>query len=437
MWLNPVASIIVILVALSAGGILLFNRRLAASSLWRATVTPLASIMGSGFLVCAPLLYANVGNYAVLAMAGLLCLAYAVGSVIRFNIQYGEPFFEKRKVPVDIDRKDHRLHVAHRGVASGVEAAEATEFLERASHVVLSGAYCVSVSYYLQLLASFALAPLSLDKDWIGKLLVTVILTGIGIVGMARGLKGIERIERTVVSINLSLILALIAGLFYHNIAAASTGAWHLLHMSIPPDKTHVLRVLMGMLIVVQGFETSRFLGSEHPREERIRTMKWAQLLSAGTYILFILLMAVVINGSNSGGNTGITAIIGFSKVVAPILPVLLTITAIGSQFSAATADDAGCSGLLEAILRGRFTARFGYIIVSVAAVALTWSTDVYQIISYASRAFAFYYALQCIVAILVMKKAPSAHGSTLKAIVYGLLAAVCVFVTLFGIPAG
>ena len=432
-----IPSIIVILTALSVGGILLFYRPLSASSSWRATITPLASIMGSGFLVCAPLLYANIGNYAVFAMAGLLLLAYGVGSVIRFNIRYGEVFFKRHHFPIDTDRDEHRLHVAHRDTAHGVKSGEITAFLEKASHVVLAGAYCISVSYYLQLLASFALQPFSLHEIWFGKMMVTLILTGIGAIGLARGLKGIERIERTVVGINLSMVAALIAGLVFHNVTTLGHGTWYLHRIAITSDKMHIVRILMGMLIVVQGFETSRFLGSEHSREERIRTMKWAQLLSSGIYIIFIALMAVVINKVGSDGQTGITAIVNFSKVVAPILPLLITITAIGSQFSAATADDAGCSGLLEAILKRRVPVKFNYVIVSIMAIVLTWATDVYQIISYASRAFAFYYTLQCVVAILILKKVPSVNFPKIKMGVYGFFAAFCILITLFGIPAG
>ena len=48
------AAIIIIAVVLAS--YLAFSKRLAGSSNWKATVTPLASIMGSGFLVSAPLL---------------------------------------------------------------------------------------------------------------------------------------------------------------------------------------------------------------------------------------------------------------------------------------------------------------------------------------------------------------------------------------------
>ncbi len=58
-------STIIIVVALAMGAYLAFSKRLGASSSWKATVTPLASIMGSGFLVSAPLLAGIVGNLAV------------------------------------------------------------------------------------------------------------------------------------------------------------------------------------------------------------------------------------------------------------------------------------------------------------------------------------------------------------------------------------
>ena len=55
----------IIVVAVVLGGYLALSKRLAGSSAWKATVTPLASIMGSGFLVSAPLLAGVVGNLAV------------------------------------------------------------------------------------------------------------------------------------------------------------------------------------------------------------------------------------------------------------------------------------------------------------------------------------------------------------------------------------
>ena len=124
-------SVIIVLVAVLLAGYLAFSRRLAASSDWKATVTPLASIMGSGFLVSAPLLGGIVGSWALLCMAVLLLLAYAVGGAIRFNIRHFEPI----------------ENAGHGG-------AQSIAFLSR---IVLVCAYFISVTYYLQLLAAFLL----------------------------------------------------------------------------------------------------------------------------------------------------------------------------------------------------------------------------------------------------------------------------------------
>jgi hypothetical protein len=67
-------SLIIVTVALALSGYLAFSRRLTASSNWKATVTPLASIMGSGFLVSAPLLGSIVGNLTVMCF-----LVFALG----------------------------------------------------------------------------------------------------------------------------------------------------------------------------------------------------------------------------------------------------------------------------------------------------------------------------------------------------------------------
>jgi hypothetical protein len=47
---------ITIAIAIALGGYLAFSKRLAGSTNWKATVTPLASIMVAAFLVSAPLL---------------------------------------------------------------------------------------------------------------------------------------------------------------------------------------------------------------------------------------------------------------------------------------------------------------------------------------------------------------------------------------------
>ena len=65
-----------ILVATIVVAVILLLPRIANATLWRATTTPLASIIGSGFLILGPILSEHYGGYAPLVMAALCLCAY-------------------------------------------------------------------------------------------------------------------------------------------------------------------------------------------------------------------------------------------------------------------------------------------------------------------------------------------------------------------------
>jgi len=400
-------NIVIVMVALALGSYLAFSRRLSASSGWKATVTPLASIMGSGFLVSAPLLAGIVGNLAVLCMALLLLLAYMVGGVIRFNIRYFEP----------IENKGHG-------------PAQEIAFLSR---IVLVGAYFISVTYYLQLLAAFLLKPMGVHSQVAANGITTFLLLTIGGIGMWQGLKKLEFVEKYAVAFNLGMIGALLVSLVIYNIQRVLGGTWALPSVSSVID-FHDLRVLLGLLIVVQGFETSRYLGDEHSAPQRIATMRTAQLVSTAIYLIFIALATVLFH---DGLGADVTAVIGMTKPVAVILPVLLAIAAIGSQFSAAVADNEGAGGLIEDITHYKVSIRYAYLLIILVTVVLTWETNVNQIIAYASRAFALYYTLQCVVAWGVAWQERSLPRRPLRLTMFALLAVMCFLVFTLGIPSG
>jgi len=400
-----VLNIVVIAVALALAGYLAFSRRLARSSAWKATVTPLASIMGSGFLVSAPLLAGIAGNLAVACMAVLLVLAYAVGSAIRFNIRHFEP----------IENRGH-------GPAQDVAFA---------ARIALAGAYFVSVTYYLQLLAAFVLNAAGVESRLVANGITTALLAAICGIGMWRGLGELEAVEKYAVSLNLGMIGALLVALAIYNVRLLAGGDWGLPAISSSID-THDVRVLLGLLIVVQGFETSRYLGEEHPAELRIKTMRAAQLVSAAIYLAFIAL-ATVLFSAGLGGD--VTAIVDMTRPVAAVLPVLLSVAAIGSQFSAAVADTSGDGGLIEDITHRRLPARYAYLAILVVTVGLTWVTDVNAIIAYASRAFALYYALQCLVALLVARQSVDLPRRLPRVVFFGLVGAICLAVFALGVP--
>lgn len=402
-----VLSFVIVAVAIFLGSYLAFSPRLAASSRWKATVTPLASIMGSGFLVSAPLLGGSVGNLAILCMAVLLALAFAVGSALRFNIRHFEP----------IENAGHGL-------------AQTIAFLSR---IVLAGAYFISVTYYLQLLAAFLGSAMGITSQTIMHLMTSALLIVIGGVGIWRGLAMLEGLEKYAVALNLGMIGALLVALAIHNVQLLTLGEWKL--PSIPSEVDfHDFRILLGLLIVVQGFETSRYLGDEHPAEERIATMRNAQLLSSAIYLIFIGLVTVLFQ---AGLGNDVTAIVAMTAPLAVVLPTLISVAAIGSQFSAAVADNEGAGGLLEDITHRRLPIRYAYLLILLVTLALTWETDVNRIIAYASRAFALYYTLQCMVAFVVAWQTPEIDRRSFRLTFFAFLTLVCFAVFALGLPSG
>ena len=191
----------IIIIALAVALYLAFSKRLRSSSCWKATVTPLASIMGSGFLISAPLLANTVGNFAVFCMALLLLLAYAVGHAIRFNIRHFEPIEHEKGTVQNI------------------------AFISR---IVLAAAYFISVTYYLQLLAAFVLKAMGLDDEMYANVITSSLLILIGGIGVWRGLGELEKVETYAVSLNLGMIVGLLFALLVYNIQLLSGVEWPL-----------------------------------------------------------------------------------------------------------------------------------------------------------------------------------------------------------------
>lgn len=395
---------VILLVCLGAL-LLLLRPSLIASDYWRATATPLASIIGSGFLVSVPILRDVVGQWAVFPMAGLLAIAYLIGAAVRDNIAHVEPLVQNGDATVPV---------------TGAE---------RLSHLALSFAYFVSVAYYLVLFATFLLKSLGLDDPELAKVVVTAVLLAIAVVGVWRGFHAVEGVEIYAVSVKLAVIAALLAGLALFNaMSLFGSGGGN------GPVAGHFdiadLPVLMGLLILVQGFETSRFLGDAYPAALRIRTMKAAQLLSAAIYIVFFLLMIPLMGGDSR--ETGVAAIVDIVQPVSLVLPLLITIGALASQSSAAVADTIGAGGLLNDITKGRIPVRYAYPWIAAVSAIVTWETDVFSLITLASRCFALYYALQCLVATMSC----ATRGAHTRAVGFAALMLLCVAIVIFGTPA-
>jgi hypothetical protein len=103
---------------------------------------------------------------------------------------------------------------------------------------------------------------------------------------------------------------------------------------------------------------------------------------------------------------------------------------AIFSQFSAAIADTIGGTGNVRDRTDGKIPERWIYAVILTVALILTWSADTGQVLVLASKAFAFYYGLQCLVAVLISSDMRVRIGA-------GLLASIMFAIAAFAIPVG
>lgn len=174
-------------------------RRIRENLFWQATVTPLASIIGSGFLIIAPMLGGIVGNMTPWVMLLIVVFAYLIGGVIRFNIRHVEPLLSNGTMPAG------------------------QRFIEHVSNLTLFLAYIISVAFYLRLMSAFVLRGIGEFTATEANALTTAVLLFIGIAGWRRGLKGLELLEEYSVSIKLAIIGTFLLALGFYD---TSAGVW-------------------------------------------------------------------------------------------------------------------------------------------------------------------------------------------------------------------
>lgn len=401
-----------VLVIIAAIGLLcMFHPRLLKNKSWQATLTPLSSIIGSGFLIIAPMLASVIGIYSPIAVTGIVILAYAIGGVIRFNIMNAEPLLHDKNASPWIYKIDFVANSA------------------------LSLAYVTAVAFYLSLLSSFLLNYLGfVDAFAMERALTTVIIVFIAAIGYLRGLGGLEKLEAFAMSIQLSIVAALLVGVSvygYNFIESEQSLSFDIKERSWM-TKAYMLA---GILLVVQGFETSRFLGEKYHAEMRVRTMRRAQLIAGVLYVISVIVLMPIVQHINLA-HIRIADIVTATGLASAALPLMLIVAAIMSQFSAGVADTVGAGGLASETSRGKLSSNKGYLLVAVFAIILVWSANLLEIIALASRAFALYYLLQCVVALITNRHHSERKGYWLRFANFSTLAVLLTFIVLFAIPA-
>jgi hypothetical protein len=277
------------------------------------------------------------------------------------------------------------------------------------------------------------LRPFAFEGDeYLQKMVATALLVFIGGFGLLRGLRRLEGLEKYAVDIKLSIIAGFLAALAFLNLEQMATGTWALPSL----DTTwnwETLRKLLGAFLIVQGFETSRYLRGAYSADIRIKTMRYAQWISSGIYVAFVALATIFFGMFHTISETGI---ITLSSSVAFSLPALLIIGAVMSQFSAAVADTIGSGGLLEEVTRGQLKHHWVYAGVASLSIVLLWSSNIFAVIAYASRAFATYYMVQCAMAALYAATRGRDGGGWTKFTLFAALSMAMLAIAVFGIPA-
>jgi len=368
-----------------------------------AMITPLASIFGSGFLVIIPILASSVGPYALLAMLVVAFVAFHAGAVVRHNILCAEPVLA-----------EGRNHT--------------TLMLERLSGIALVAAYVVSVCLYIHILSAFVLGAFDMDTEFNKSLLTTLVIGMITVIGMMGGLKPLEKMESWALYVTIVILALLLVGFAVYDINSFLDSGR--LVMPAMPDRSvwEMITIVAGTLIVVQGFETTRYLGRSFDTWTRIRASRWSQYISLTVYIAFVALALPIVPILN--GEYAANSLILLAAEVTVLLSAPLIVAAALSQFSAAVADTLAAAANMAEATHNRINQRWGYLLVGGAAMALAWSGSTFAIVALASRAFALYYLLQCCVGFTVCHS----FRERLRFILVGL---ALLFVLVFAVPAG
>jgi len=403
----PSALINDLLMAVAALAVALFVLRPSVLRLphWRATVTPLASIIGSGFLVTGPILGHAVGHWAWIAMAGLCAASYLFGITVRANIERAEPMLA--------DNPPAYLRA-----------------LDRAGDLALVLAYFVSIAYYLFLLSAFLLKAAGVIDPDTARWITTGLLILLAALGYTGGLRWLENVELGAVGLKLALIAGIITAL----LAADAANFWSGTLALRPANSVggwEATRIVLGLVILVQGFETSRYLGRTYDGPMRVRTMHHAQWIAFVIYISFVLLLTPYLNGQlpTKGGETYIIDLIGpVGLLVAPFV----LMAAVLSQLSAAVADMNGSSGLIGTASNGRITMSLAYAGTAAASIAVVWAGDIFAIINWASKAFVLFYGIEAITALMIeVRENPRPRARVLA--VHGLSTLLALAVIVLG----
>jgi hypothetical protein len=394
-------SIVAVVTLVVLAGVL-YRPKVQGSTAYKATVVPLAEIMDVGFIVFSPIIILLFGYEAPWAMVGLCLLAILTGFAISYNVKNYEPLVGK---PDPL----------HRWNSFALWA--------------LLAASVVNVAYYAQLLMTLIFLPLGdLYSPGVVTATAALLLAILTIYGFAKGLMALNDLGNKTTAFNLSAIVAVLVAFATFNVQQLVGGDFTWPHLD-PPVDAEAFRKLFGLFVLVQGFESSRYIGAYFSADTRIKTMRAAQYLSSAVYVLFVASSLILFTRVKPP--TDVTAIFEVSEQVSVFLPFLIMAAALGSQLSAIVNDTETRTEMLAGLVGDRVPRRWTFPMFLVPAIVVVVLTDVTAVVAIASRVFAAYYLLQASIAGQLAWRA----GRWGRVIIFTGIGSAMAVVAVFGIP--
>jgi hypothetical protein len=350
-----------------------------------------------------PVLEPSFGRNSVYAIAVVCAFAFLVGMAVRHNIRWAED-------------------------VSSAKLGTATTRLRLVSDVLIAIAYTISVALYLRIMVLYAFSYAGRSSESMEQLIASAAVLVLVAIGVTRGFDGLSYVEYAALAATLVIIGVMIAVFAVLVVGMQLDGTLQL--PGVPDDSLLQQAMLLGgILITVQGFETSRFLSNQYSSDVRIRTSRLSQLVSTSVYIVFVAvctpLMATAVSGASPDQD-----LLDLTRNHVAWLVLPLAGIAVFSQLSAAIADLVTAVDNVDEISDGRIRERITYLVLGAVAIGTIWVGTTLQLVAIASRAFAAFYLVQCLIAARTARSRRSRIG-------FYALAVPLLFITLFAKPVG
>jgi hypothetical protein len=168
-----------------------------------------------------------------------------------------------------------------------------------------------------------------------------------------------------------------------------------------PEPDLESFRKIIGPFAIVQGFEAARYIGGHFGAEQRITSIRLAQVISTVVFVLLIASILVLFLPPLVDPVDG-TAIFQVSEAIGDTMPYLLLLAAIGSQTGAIIGATSSRSDVL---VTAKVARKISFLVILLPAILVVILTDINVAVNLASRVFAAYFLIQATLAGLLARR--------------------------------